>query len=92
MNIYIYIWARSPDPPWYGPPPHPPVPHVQWRVSFPIASLHPYTLPRGATILSYTMWVRAQRPGSEDPQLFLTHCKKAQAYARQSYTNARDAK
>jgi len=27
--------------------PPPSVPHVQWPGSFPIASLHPYTLPRG---------------------------------------------
>ena len=40
------------------PPPHgmvSPVPHVQWPGSFPIASFHAYTLPRGATIVSYTM-------------------------------------
>ena len=42
-------------PPPYGMVAHPPVPHVQLPGSFPIASLHPYTLPRGATILSYTM-------------------------------------
>ena len=61
MCIYIYM-SPVPRPPmvWSSPPP--PVPHVQWRVSFPIASLHPYTLLRGATSLSYTMWVRAQPP------------------------------
>ena len=36
---------RTPTSP-HGMVPHPPVPHVQWPGFFPIASLHPYSLPR----------------------------------------------